>query len=158
MARPANRRNPCFCRKSCPDIFVPHLNYRFRAPNGVFPGYFDWKLMKFEFEAVDGLCVWLPAEPLPASPPVAFAQDLRKTPGVGNAYQWAFKLVELPNSEVYILDVTYDDDDVIVSGENPACDQLVMLLTVVGDTFTADLEAVPEWMCTDLQARAWPAS
>ena len=134
---------------------MPYLKYRIQAPDSNFPAYHDWKLLNFEFENMDGFCVWLPADPVPSVPPVVFIQDFRKTPGVGNAYQWAMILQDLPNVEIYILDVTYDDDDVITSGENPACDQLIMELDDIAVDKQCAIQAVPEWMCTDQDARDW---
>lgn len=153
--RPGNRRHPCFCRKSCPDIYVPYLKYRFRAPDSNFSAYHDWKLIVFQLEVDDDLCIWVPAEPLPPSPPVAFVQDLRKVTFGAMSYKWRFHLQELPNNENYDLDVTWTSEEEITSGESPACDSLVMLLTEIVSGDEADLEAVPEWMCTDQDALDW---
>ena len=153
--RPGNKRHPCHCRKGCPGIFVPYLNYRIKAPDSNFPAYHEWKLLKFSFENMDNLCLWLPAEPEPSVPPVTFIQDFRKTPGVGDDYQWAMILQDLPNVETYILDVEWDEDDTITSGENPACDQLIMELDDAALDKQCAIQAVPEWMCTDLDVENW---
>ena len=155
---PSNRRHPCFCDCGCPPGFVPYQKYRVKAPDGVFPGYFDWKLLIFSSEAMDGVCAWLPAEPLPNSPPVAFRQDLKKNCLAERSYDWLFVLEELPNVNAYRLVVTWLETDVIVSHMSPACDALQLSLVEVTTLDVASLEAVPEWMCTDAQARAWPAS
>lgn len=159
MSVVANRRSPCFCNVNCPGIFTPFLNYRFKAPLSVFPAYQTFKLLKFQTTGPGGECFWLPAEPEPFTPPIVFVQDLRKVAAPFGDYAWIMLLQELPNSETYLLHVTVSiPEEDVVSHVSPACNTFVMTLEDIVTGNEATLEAVPEWMCTDAQAVAWPAS
>ena len=74
-------------------------------------------------------------------------------------YKWELTLQRLPAFQQYGLAVAWNDDELpLTSGDPPSCDALAWLLTDIVTGEDADVEAVPEWMCTDLQARAWPGA
>lgn len=152
---PGNKRHPCFCRSSCPGIFVPYLKYRIKAPESNFPAYFDWKLFVWDNEDGAGVCQWLPAEDESGPGPVPFRQDLLKTPLDATKYDWLFTLLEAPIISVYRLIIDWDIDDPAVSHVDPACDETEWILPEVTGPGEATVQAVPEWMCTDQDARDW---
>ena len=156
--RPANRRHPCFCAAECPPGFVPHLKYRVSVTlNNCISDQIDWKVYEFlETTPSDG-CIW-EAKEIPQGGDILRLLRIPIAPTLfDHEYKWELTVQRLPCFEQYSLEVGWDDDTPIVSGLSPACDVLSFDLTDPITSEIAEVEAVPEWMCTDLQARAWPA-
>ncbi len=156
--RPGNKRHPCFCTAQCPPLTKPFLNYRIRiVGNTNFPTYDTWKLYTFDF-ADSQKCDWKPVEPSAGLTIERLQKRLGALGGHDHAYLWHLLLRKPGINQQWQLNVTWDDGEVVDENTLPSCQTLVMALDNFFLEPDAQLEAVPEWMCTDAQADAWPAS
>ncbi len=152
--------NPCFCHRGCPPKTNPHKKWAVRlVPFGVFTEYEFHKLYVITEEggSVAG-CTYLPADPegtytaqtllwdvqvIPSSGPTEYVIELFLTKAPVAAKQWGRV-------------VTWDEDDLPLDPDDDAnCDTNKLLDEIGVGTSVARLSPAPEWVCDDVQLRAW---
>jgi len=156
---PKSNSNPCFCGFDCPCNTRPYRQYRITISGAIGGGYQEGKLYRHEGPVDGPTCLWSPVEPgFPSE-----VEQLIKFPGCNTAFDhsWEFQLTlrNVPIQEIFLSQCfNWDDpDDCDLTIVAASCENQSYGLVRVGiPPVLGNLVALPEWICTEDQARNWP--
>ncbi len=153
---PKNKQaSPCFCNHDCPGPGRPYHKY---LVGGIGTKFTDlntelW-LAQVSFND-DELCRWTFTD---GPGGMTFTLDLASSTEVGweHAYTWSSSVIQIPNSDNFVVEHTWNDADLPVTPTiSPSCDASFDLLNSDIIPKTLRIEPVPDWVCDQDQARAW---
>ena len=148
------RTSPCFCSRGCPGRSKPHRKYLVRESNpGDLPGFDLGKLFEISQQTID-FCQWGVVEPFFGGGDAFLSLNVINLTDDVNTLNWSLGLFfPVLGGKDYRKLVQWSADG---DRHPPLLSLCSTPWTLVSDDHSsAELIPVPEWCCTDNQAREW---
>lgn len=159
-----NRRGPCFCNGNCPPNTRPWQRYFVQTTLAV--PFFRYSLglvfiIDSEMPAAK-FCRWKPISPTPLFTTETLIKESVRIPADPHEYNWAVHIDNgLGASRDWFNFIDWDPDNAPFDPDVlPACGAQDVQLLQLGFPVPANkvnIRPLPEWVCTDDQARTWAA-
>lgn len=148
----------CFCSDNCPLNTRPHVNYLITIPASPLPGYVLGVWYKFSTTiAMDG-CLWVPDVPISGSS----IEELKKfsyvDPLFDHSYGVTLDLFSTGSPDVSYSTMKQWDDG---GEQNQILDarcNVTWLLDQIAGPRVATVRPIPQWICSQDEAREWDAN
>jgi len=147
----------CFCFDECPLDTKPHRQYFVQSPASLYPEMVLGKLYRFASVVGPGSCEWTPVTAIPGGGVQKLAKFIVITPPDDHGYLFGFDISIAPTApESYLVLKPWNNVDDELRLLAARCDRTFTMLEV-DLVRLATARPVPEWLCDDVDTRAWDA-